>query len=272
MQARILQTTGRVLGSLMPETAAGLAEQLTIRPRLTNRRHSTAIDADARRVTFRYGLRGLRWGLHGPVVLALHGWRGRANQFASIAKRLTAKGFQVLAIEAPGHAPHSGALAHPGLFVDALAEVMVELGEIDTLIGHSMGAGAVLMALAQGHSARRAVAIAGPAGYGGVLNHIANGLGLSGPARQRYLAKMEDRTGFRLVETQANQLMPRVRVPVLLAHDRADPVVPFASAIELDRHGHQTTLHVTEGMGHSRILHDLNTVEVITQFIHHSQE
>ena len=62
----------------------------------------------ARRVSFRFGLSGLRWGESGPVALMLHGWAGRPTQFASLVPPLLAAGRQVIALDAPGHGESPG--------------------------------------------------------------------------------------------------------------------------------------------------------------------
>src|SRR5690606_37822905 len=80
------------------------------------------VPPDAEPVTFRFALAGLRWGREGPLVLALHGWEGRAAQFRTLAARLVPMGYRVLALDAPAHGRSPGREADPVVFADALQE------------------------------------------------------------------------------------------------------------------------------------------------------
>src|SRR5690242_11091115 len=65
---------------------------------------SLAVAESAPRVTFRFGLSGLRWGRDGqPAVLMMHGAGGRPAQFTNFIAPLLARGRQVIALEAPAH-------------------------------------------------------------------------------------------------------------------------------------------------------------------------
>src|SRR4051812_3545595 len=49
-----------------------------------------------------------RWGYVGPVVVLVHGWRGRASQFAPLVRSLVADGHRVVAFDAPAHGASRG--------------------------------------------------------------------------------------------------------------------------------------------------------------------
>lgn len=87
---------------------------------------------------------GLRNDVHGPRVLALHGWLDNAASFIPLAQHL--QGIDLVAIDQPGH----GRSAHlpPGTdysfagAINAILDVADALGwEQFALLGHSMGAG-----------------------------------------------------------------------------------------------------------------------------------
>lgn len=162
MSPAALRPFGSTLGRLFPEFTAELVAGYATRPRPLPPRPQPE---DAEPVTLRFGLTGLRWGHSGPRVLALHGWQGSAAQFAPIARALVGRGLQVLALDAPAHGRTPGEFASPTVFSDALLESRPELGSVEAVIGHSMGGGAVLYALAHGLRAERAVVVAAPAHY-----------------------------------------------------------------------------------------------------------
>ncbi|WP_395374019.1 alpha/beta hydrolase [Marinicella sp. W31] len=96
----------------------------------------------------RFGtISGLRWGSgNSKKVLALHGWLDNAASFCHLAPLLAEHGYDVIAIDFPGHG-HSDhrAPGHNYLFINYLTdthEVVEQLpGQDWILLGHSMGAG-----------------------------------------------------------------------------------------------------------------------------------
>ena len=261
----LIRNAGRYLSPILPAASARLAETLATQPR----RRARPFDLqEAERVTLRFGLKALRWGDSGPVVLALHGWEGGPQQFRAIGSGLAKRGLQVFALTGPGHDNGPDRVAHPGLFADSLQEAAADLGPLHALVGHSMGAGAVLLAQMGGLAVERSVCLAGPAGYRGVLERIADQLGLAPGSRARFLQRMETRTGLPLDETHPSRVLGKIDSRLLVVHDHDDPVVPFADAEEIVRHGgDRAALIATRGLGHGRILKNEAVVEAIGQFL-----
>src|SRR6056297_1602941 len=264
---RMVRSTGNFIERWVPDMAASIAERLATTPRRKHLLNSTRVRRSGIPITFRFGRAGLRWGDSGPIVLAIHGWEGRPQQFSAIGEALAERGLRLVALTGPGHAPGDRERAHPGAFVDALFEAASELGNVQALIGHSMGGGAALLAASRGLSVQRIVTVASPAGYRGVLHRIADGLGLNHRGRAGFLARMEARTGFRLDETEPLRLMPDVDVPVLIAHDLDDSVIPHHESRELARHASRAQTLDTQGLGHGRILSDEATVHRVVEFL-----
>lgn len=264
MSASTIRPFGHLLGTLFPELAARLAVRLATTPQ--RRRIARALPAGAEPVTLRFGLAGLRWGSHGPRVLALHGWEGQATQFAPLAEHLCAAGFQVIALDGPAHGHSPGRHADPVAFADALLESAPELGELHGVIGHSMGGGAVMHALAHGLRARRAVVVSAPSAYVDVLHRIAGSIGLPPAATARFVAWMERLTGLPVGQLDIAQFARDSGTPVLVVHDRGDRIVPFADGCRIaDVAG--ARLHATEGLGHARLLRDTGVANAVAGFL-----
>ncbi|MCX7545324.1 alpha/beta hydrolase [Marinicella gelatinilytica] len=87
----------------------------------------------------------LQWGTgHSKLILALHGWLDNAASFAQLAPLLAKQGYQVIAIDFPGHGlSHHRAIGHNYAFIDYLLDlqaVMDQLTQPLILLAHSMGA------------------------------------------------------------------------------------------------------------------------------------
>jgi dienelactone hydrolase len=90
-----------------------------------------------------------------PAIVLMHGFAGDRRSLSSLARRLAASGYAVLAIDASGHGenrnPWRGGFVRSDGFQAELAAAVDHLrlspfvdGERIALMGHSMGAGAVL--------------------------------------------------------------------------------------------------------------------------------
>lgn len=105
---------------------------------------SLSIGLDAAVAYQRWGAEG---GAHSHRVLALHGWLDNSNSFAHIGPFLASKGYEVVAIDIPGHGLSTHLFPGTHFFpycVDTLKLVIDELGwssSPSNIIGHSMGAG-----------------------------------------------------------------------------------------------------------------------------------
>lgn len=94
-------------------------------------------------------------------ILALHGWLDNAASFDRLAPLLAAAGFQVSALDLPGHG-HSDWLAGGNYYiwepVAAVVEVARQLEGPLHLLGHSMGAATALLTAAAYPELARSVA------------------------------------------------------------------------------------------------------------------
>lgn len=263
MNPSFLRALGRLVGASFPGLAASIARHLAITPLHRSLRPDPA---GAEPVTFRFGLAGLRWGQHGPRVLALHGWEGRAAQFRGLGERLAARGYQLIALDAPAHGRSPGSQADPVVFADALQEVAAELGPLHAVVGHSMGGASALYALSRGLDSARSVAIAAPAGLAGVLTRMSRALGLPEEARRRFFAKMEARTGLAPEALDIDRLAQRLDRPLLVVHDHDDAVIPFDDALRITR-ATRAELLETRGLGHREVLRDDRVLDRIVGFL-----
>lgn len=263
----MIRSANRLLGRVAPDAAAGIARRLLMRPRRHGLPpHEAAALADAEPVTFRFGLGGLRWGTQGPRVLALHGWEGRPTQFATLVPPLLARGYQVIALDAPAHGRSPGEEAHPVAFAQAVVEAASELRGVDAFIGHSMGGGAGLYALALGLRVEAMVTIAAPAALRAVLERFAGAIALPAPATERFIATVGRHAGVPADEVDA--ALRDVRpARALVVHDTDDREVPAADAERLAAALPEAELMLTRGLGHRRILRDPALAEAVAAFI-----
>jgi len=203
------------------------------------------------------------WG-SGPRVLLVHGWGGHAGRLSAFVPPLLAAGFGVTAFDAPGHGRSDGRLCSLPDFVEAIAAV-ASAWEPAALVGHSMGAAAAALAIAAGLPARAAVLIATPADPERYTMRFARCLRLSAATTSAMKRILRRRYGLEWSDLLLTTHPPRV--PVLLAHDRRDPRVPFRDSLLLTRSWPRAEILARRGTGHHRIIRDPQVVRESVAFL-----
>lgn len=199
------------------------------------------------------------WGDGAHTVLLLHGWRGRASQFAPLVRELVSVGIRVVSFDAPAHGSSAGRRTDMRDWVDAAEQLHATHGPFTAVIGHSFGALAALTVARTVVPVDTVVAIAGAASPAAFIAEFARELDL-GPAA---IAHLERRFRRRLAVDQ-EQLTARYdavqhplppRTELLVAHDRSDRRMPDADSLRLHAaHDGRSRMLRTEGFGHTRIL------------------
>jgi len=266
----------RAAESVSPEASAALALPLFMRVggRLPVRPADRAVHEAARRSTVRVRGRDLatyEWGSGPDTILLVHGWRGRASQFAPIVRELRAEGFRLLAFEAPANGESAGRRTDIRDWLAAIDALQAREGRFHTIIGHSFGAMAARAAIADGVSAGGLVAIAGPSRARFLVDSFSRRVGVGTTTADALAARFARRIlpdiadPWPRFDGAANPLPERM--PLLVVHDRADREVPASEGIRLhDAHGDRSRLVLTDGAGHNRALGADATLDAVTAF------
>lgn len=257
-------------GRLAPRQAARMAAGLLTRPRGRNppqpwEQEPTAPLAEP--VVLPGDLHALQWGRAGPLVLGLHGWRGRPTQFGRLAEPLVAAGYRVVVLDAPGHGRSRGHAATPRLLAEALVEAGSALGEVHALIGHSLGGAAAPIAVELGLCVRRLVMIGSPARPSRLIARYADQLGLPVPARCRLDEWFDAHAGRPAALLDPVALTPPAEASVMVIHDEDDEIIPVADARLLEAAWPSAQVLYTRGLGHRSLLSDPGVVAAVRNFI-----
>lgn len=206
-----------------------------------------------------------QWG-DGPPVLLIHGWEGRAAQFAHFIPALVEQGFSVVAFDAAAHGHSPGRRASLRTFAVGAQSVAAQVGRLQGLIGHSLGGLAALLALQGGLRAESAVIIAPPS-PGTHFVGFARQLGLNDGERARIARRIESEVGLPFAAVEGSALAAGLQTPGLLIHDRRDKEAPWHVGAATAAAWPDAVLHTTEALGHRRILHDPAVVAATVSFI-----
>jgi pimeloyl-ACP methyl ester carboxylesterase len=264
-----------LLDSVSPAAAARLAYPLLVTPgpRLKLRPADAPTMEEARTATLK--IRGRRvvsyeWGSGSSVVLLVHGWRGRASQFASLVRELRYAGHTVVAFDAPACGASEGSRTDAGDYVEAMRALQSRYGAFSGVVGHSFGSLVGLVALNEGFTAARFAGIASIPDAGSLMTSFSERVGL-GSAANDHLVRRFQRLRFSdgpdMLERFSGVRNP-VAVPTLFVHDADDREVPVAASEALHAaHGATSTLVVTRGQGHVRVLGADEALDEVVGFL-----
>jgi pimeloyl-ACP methyl ester carboxylesterase len=244
-----------------------------LKPSMAVRQEAAAVHARARRQTLAIGAREAvvyRWGSGPQTVLLVHGWRGRASQFAAIIQALESPDRTIVAFDAPGNGDSPGTQTDLRDYLGVIRAVADDAGGLDLLIGHSFGAIGIFVAVREGVRARRMVSIAGISNMNYTYGTFAQALELPKRLNALLRRKIEHDTfggDTGIWRRFVAELDPTDQTPLLVIHDRDDHVIGFHQAeIIAGAHLGPTTELLTTGLGHTRVLADRAVVRAIVEF------
>jgi pimeloyl-ACP methyl ester carboxylesterase len=218
-------------------------------------------------------VRGQAWG-DGPVVYLVHGWGGRASQFAAFVEPLVAAGHTVVAFDGLSHGDSdpgpSGPRSTTGVELGkALDAVAARFGPATAIVAHSMGAVASLLALKYGWlTTDRLVLLAPMNSYAKQFEPFQQLLGVGPRTRRLVDEAVVRRVGLPIEEFDVRVLARQLEAsPTLLVHDTADRQTAYDDTAALAGDLPDTRLVTTSGLGHHRLLRDPQVVDEVVSFI-----
>ncbi len=258
-----------VAGRIAPRVAARVMAALIARPRGRNPTQpwELAQGAPGREVELRPGVFAEAWGETGPLVLALHGWRGRTTQFRPLAAALLARGMRTIALDLPGHGRSAGARVTPHLLGQLLVELERRHGPVHTAIGHSFGGAAIGAALRYGFHPSRIVIASSPTHVSRIPFIYAKMMGLPERAMPHLARLLDEHAGRPIAELDLVSTGPGCGIPALLVHDRDDAVIPCSEAESLVAVWPELKAMTTATLGHRDILANGEVIRAIVDFI-----
>ncbi|MCK4861957.1 MAG: alpha/beta fold hydrolase, partial [Rhodobacteraceae bacterium] len=195
-----------------------------------------------------------------PSVVVLHGWGANAEIMLPVAQPLYGAGMNVLLIDARNHgqSPWDGYSAMPKFAEDAGAAVDWLHANTSTksvaLLGHSVGAAAVLLEASRRDDIAAVISIASFAHPEWLMQRWLQGLRMPSGLIKVVLRYIEMLIGFKFDDISPVQTIKGVSGPVLLVHGDADDAVPVSDfeAIKASMAGKDQSLLI-EGAHHGSI-------------------
>lgn len=272
-KSTIVRTVFGALERVAPQTGARLATRLWLTVPRYRGRVTPAPPAEAFTVRVRARtVRGRAWGT-GPVVYLVHGWGGASTQMHGFVAPLVAAGHRVVTFDALSHGGSDpGALGPTRTTIPemaaALTAVVREHGRPHAVVAHSLGSLAAFHALRDGLRPERLVFLAPLTQPTPATVAFAKALGFAERIRTGMIDRVAAVAGTPWddfdMPTQVRRIAPP---PLLTFHDPADRRTPYTDSVALLDVWPEAALVTTEGLGHTRLLRDPETITRAVAFV-----
>jgi pimeloyl-ACP methyl ester carboxylesterase len=216
---------------------------------------------------------GYVWDGGPGTALLVHG-RGAtrlgtdSSSMHSLVAPLRAAGLRVAAFDAPGHGVAPGATATIRQFTESVTAVVDTLADVRVVVAHSLGSIAAVAALAcrTDLSLDGIVLLAPACTLTGALDRWS-----AGRIPRRVVGRVAEELGLRngvpADHWDIRTLGRALDVPVLVVHDPADPLVPFAEARAAAEALPRARLAAVRGPGHAGVLTATPVKQLISTFL-----
>ena len=186
---------------------------------------------------------------------------------APLAEQLANAGYRAVAFDMPAHGATPGNRSSLGEWVNILPRLAEECGELHAIVGHSLGAGGVVLALEAGLQARGAILFAPPLGPGYFIYRLQQFIGLPEELAPGMEQELAAQVGREMGYFDSARAVSSLEMPALIIHDPNDREVPWEHAEAINRNWRGSRLIAATGLGHVRILRSPELLKQSIDFV-----
>ena len=268
------RTKFALLSRISKKEAAQKAFELFITPQSRVKIDLPPLFQNAEKLQFSFegnSIHGFRFNYPSKKkAIILHGFESSIINFEKYINPLLKKGYEVLAFDAPGHGVSSGKRINAIDYKNFILHIIKTYGPVTSFITHSYGGLALSLALEEiPHDESWKVVFMAPATESTTaMNNFFGHLKLDNQVRKE----------FDLLITKANNKPPEwysiarvaeaIKAQVLFLQDKNDTLTPLSDVAPIMAKGYPNfTFIISEGLGHSRIYRDEDTINSVIRFL-----
>ncbi len=268
-----IRTKFKLLSRLSKQKTAEQAFRLFCTPFIRSKNKLPLHRAQA--LSFRLGditIHGYRWNHPQPKkALILHGFNSAAHKFSEYALRLSEKGYEVLAFDAPAHGNSGGKTTNALEYGAMIKKIQEEFGPVTSYLAHSFGGISLSLALEEMEHGpdTRVVLIAPATETTSAVDGAFRMLGLNDKkVRAAFDHIIYMRSGRETAWFSIRRAMKKIQASVLWVHDEEDDITPWADAEKVKEDNHPN-IHfvITKGLGHQKIYRDDTIKNKVIEFM-----
>lgn len=273
MKKLLTKTIGLSLNALAivaPRKTARMGFELFCRPiRVPINEKQKAFLDTSQKQSFQFKgnyIQTYRWGNGPKNILLLHGWQSHTYRWKVYIESLS-NDYTIYAFDAPGHGLSGGKLLNVPLYSEVIEEQINRIGEVDTLIAHSLGGFAAFYMFYRNPEliVNKIIAMAPASEAQEFFEFYKKSLRLSDKCSKLIVDRFEEifqrpPSGF-----SAPLFASSLRIPGLIIHDEEDKETSFNHAQRIHSSWKNSKLIKTKGFGHN--LKSTEVVRDVIQFV-----
>lgn len=264
----------KLLSSISKKKAAEKAFELFCTPQQRNKKPLPKIFEQAEKLHFKIdglAVQGWRWNYPAErKALIIHGFESSVVNFEKYIKPLTAKGYEVLAFDAPAHGRSDGKQINAPLYKRTIQEIYKRYGPIQSYMAHSFGGLAVCLALEEISDTKdyRLALIAPATETSSAIDNFFKFLQLDPSIRLEFEKLIIKKGGVIPAWYSISRAMKHIRAKVLWVHDEEDDTTPVSDVLKVRSENYPNIEFViTKGLGHRRIYRDNKVARLVIDFL-----
>ena len=207
------------------------------------------------------------WQGNGKNILLVHGWSGRGTSMYKIAQILNESGFNVISFDAPAHGKSEGTTTGAPEFVQSINLVNNHFNGFYAIIGHSLATVPIFKCYNNLKGIEKIVTIGSVNKMIDIFENFTARLKLKKSTCDIMIKYLEKKFNVSVDSYAAEKMTEQIECKILMFHDKDDREIPFECSRILNKKLKNSKLIETTGLGHSRILKDMEVAEKIKTFI-----
>ncbi len=269
---RLIQFIIRFLGIISPTLGGRFAYYIFFKPfRLTSHPLDLVKKEEGSRVDFVIAGKKTAawfWG-DGPVIVLVHGWSSKGLHYRKFIEPLVSAGFTVVIPDLPGHVESEGSSSSVLEFKANLKAIVEHFNGVYALMGHSLGAMASILFLADNEHTVEKLVVANSSIYGEtIMNRFIEQIGGNEKIKTALLNRLSKNFNQDFSYYSTYYRFRDIENPpqMMVIGDERDPEVPVTELHALAERSNAELL-ITKGLGHNGGLKDEAVLEKVVDFL-----
>ena len=269
---RVFRIYFNTAAHLFPSTSAKQLMNIFSKPRVrVLRTRELEMLNKAEKSFLKFGTEEIKvyeWAEGEKVAMLFHGWESNAGSLGAFIEPLVAKGYRVVAFDAPAHGGSKGKKSNLVYFKGAAKEMIHKYGVPNLAIGHSLGACAIIMcAYEENLNFEKTILLAPLNRLMSVFEEFQKILKIPEKLFQPFLSHFEDFAGYSFESFYFHNYGKQTNLEkVLLFHDEEDKIISFSHARDFEKNWESVRLESVRE-GHYRVLWDDEMIKKSMNYI-----
>jgi predicted alpha/beta hydrolase family esterase len=214
-------------------------------------------------------IQGYRWGRGPKKILFLHGWQSHTYRWKAYIDALSKEEYTIYSIDAPGHGLSGGNFLSVPVYGKLIQQLVLELGSMHTIVGHSLGSFSLLYTLHQYPllPVRKIILMAPPGEASDFMRFYRDTLRLSRRTMKYIIDHFITMYDVGPEYFSTSRFAASVNVSGLIIHDEGDLEAPYQYATQIHHSWKRSRLMTTRGLGHN-----LKSTQVVNEVLNFVEE